>query len=137
MTPPGNLHPGQSLPRVEIAITQAMIDRYATISGDFNSVHVDPASAAAKAFGGTIAHGCIPLEPLFQALSQALRRPDLPQGTRFTYRYRAPSRPGDTIRVEGHVLDSDEDRCMHVVFACLNQSGDTVLDGSCSVPAES
>ncbi|MEX0405928.1 MaoC family dehydratase [Aquibium sp. LZ166] len=125
---------GMRLPHVEIEITQAMIDRYAAISGDFNPVHVDPDRAAASPFGSTIAHGCIPMEPLFQALARAMGRPLLPFGTRVSLRYRAPARPGDRIRVEGAVADRKDD-AWQVPFACLNQSGQTVIDGTCLVPA--
>lgn len=124
---------GMRLPHVEIAITQALIDRYAAISGDFNPVHVDPDRATASPFGSTIAHGCIPMEPLFQALARAMGRPILPFGTRVSLRYRAPSRPGDAIRVEGAVADRTDDG-WRVAFACLNQAGETVIDGTCLVP---
>lgn len=56
---------GDTLPACEIRITQDMIEVYAAISGDFNPIHVDAQVAAASAFGGTIAHGCIPMELVF------------------------------------------------------------------------
>lgn len=125
---------GMRLPHVEIEITQALIDRYAAVSGDFNPVHVDPDRAMASPFWSTIAHGCIPMEPLFQALARAMGRPLLPLGTRVSLRYRAPSRPGDRIRVEGAVADRQDD-AWQVSFACRNQAGETVIDGTCLVPA--
>ena len=62
--------PGEKLPPHSIRITQAMIHAYAELSGDFNPIHVDPATAARTQFGGTIAHGCIPLEPIFQVVAR-------------------------------------------------------------------
>ena len=58
---------GEKLPACEITISQELIDAYASISGDFNPIHVDRQAAAASAFGGTIAHGCIPMEPVFRS----------------------------------------------------------------------
>lgn len=122
------------LPSCEIRITQDLIDRYAQLSGDFNPIHVDPMAAAQSPFGGTIAHGCIPLEPVFQSLMQWRGIEHLPHGTRLKLRYRAPSRPGDTIRSEltliPHDRESPSDH-IRVTFTCVNQHGHTVLDGEC------
>ena len=48
-------------------VTQAGIDAYAELSGDFNPLHVDPEAAAASEFGGIIAHGPIALHAFFRA----------------------------------------------------------------------
>ncbi|MBZ0216646.1 MAG: hypothetical protein K8F25_08845, partial [Fimbriimonadaceae bacterium] len=85
------------LPTAEIKITQEMINTYAEISGDFNPLHVDIAAAAETPFGGTIAHGCIPMEPIFQSLHRWLGKPSLPPETAMRLRYYQPSRPGDVI----------------------------------------
>jgi 3-hydroxybutyryl-CoA dehydratase len=61
-------HAGAKLDSCTVLITQELIDVYASISGDFNPIHVDTEAARASEFGGTIAHGCIPLEPVFQAV---------------------------------------------------------------------
>ena len=107
-----------------ITITQAMIDAYAALSGDFNPVHVDPAFAAATPFGLTIAHGCIPMEPIFQLVRARTGLPVLPQGTSMKLRYLRPAHPGDTIGivVTAWVADGME-------FQCVNQRGDAVITG--------
>jgi acyl dehydratase len=129
---------GTVLPKVRITISQKMIDRYAAISGDFNPLHVDVDAAEKSPFGGTVAHGCIPMEPIFQALAKALGRPDLPYGTEISLRYRRPSTPGDTIHVEATMLGAAEGDRDHrrVEFACLNQHEEPVLDGNCRLPAD-
>ena len=118
--------PTQSAPTV--AITQAMIDAYAAISGDFNPVHVDPVFAAATPFGATIAHGCIPMEPIFRLVQARSRQPVLPQGSRMKLRYLRPSHPGDTI---GIVVKAWHDDGFD--FQCVNQRGETVIEGVCGM----
>lgn len=123
------------LPVREIAITQALIDAYAQVSGDFNTVHVDPEAGRAAGFGGTIAHGCIPIEPLFAAVQAWLGTDTLPEGAALRLRYRAPSRPGDRIRCDAQVVRrSDDGALATVAFACRNQDGTVVVDGECDLP---
>jgi acyl dehydratase len=113
-----------------ITITQPMIDDYAVISGDFNPVHVDPAFAGATSFGRTIAHGCIPVEPVFQLVRELTGLPVMPQGSRMKLRYRRPAHPGDTISVRAAEL---VDGCCG--FVCLNQWGEVVIEGEVRLPA--
>lgn len=125
--------PGDALAPCEIRISQALIDAYAALSGDFNPIHVDPAAGQAAGFGGSIAHGCLPLEPVLQSLQQWSGRQTLPPGTRIKLRYRAPSRPGDTIRSRVTVGQSDASG-ITLAFDCCNQDGQPVLDGECLWP---
>jgi len=124
------------LPPAHIVISQAMINAYAAISGDFNPLHVDPEAAARTPFGGTIAHGCIPMEPIFQSVMRWLGVAVLPQGTKMTLRYLGPSRPGDTIQIEERntegIAAADT---VTVEFVCRNQRGEAVIEGRCVVPA--
>lgn len=108
-----------------ITISQAMIDAYAAISGDFNPVHVDPEFAAGTPFGQTIAHGCIPMEPIFQLVQGRLGVAVLPQGTGLTLRYLRPCHPGDVI---GIVVTSED--AEGIAFQCLNQRGEAVIEGA-------
>lgn len=107
-----------------ITISQAMIDAYAAISGDFNPVHVDPVFAAGTPFGQTIAHGCIPMEPIFRLVQAHFGLPVLPQGTRMKLRYLRPSFPGDTIGILVGAWAADG-----VEFQCVNQRGEAVIEG--------
>lgn len=117
-----------------IAITQPLIDEYARLSGDFNPIHVDTALAASSPFGGTVAHGCIPLEPVFKALNDIVGAHVLPTGSRMSLRYLRPSRPGDGISV---TIDLKEEEGDHrsFSFACDNQHGERVIEGTCQLPA--
>ena len=127
---------GDALPVCEIAISQEIIDAYAAISGDFNPIHVDPQAGADSVFGSTIAHGCIPLEPVFQALQRWTGTELLPRDTAIRLRYRAPSRPGDRIRADARVAAESSAhgrRFVVIEFACLNQRDERVIDGKCEL----
>ena len=130
-------HPlaGDRLPPSEIHITQALIDTYAQLSGDFNPIHVSAPAGEEAGFGGTIAHGCLPLEPVLQSLQRWSGRHSLPQGTRIQLRYRAPSRPGDTICSSISIRDVQASS-VTLIFTCNNQHGQPVLDGECMWPGE-
>jgi 3-hydroxybutyryl-CoA dehydratase len=108
-----------------ITITQALIDAYAAISGDFNPVHVDPEFAAGTPFGRTIAHGCIPMEPIFQLVQARLGVAVLPRGTGMVLRYLRPCHPGDTI---GVVVKASMPGALE--FQCINQRGEPVIEGT-------
>lgn len=112
----------------KITITQSLIDEYAAISGDFNPVHVDPAFAAATTFGQTIAHGCIPMEPIFRLALAHSGLALMPQGSRMKLRYLRPSHPGDTI---GIVVKAS--RAGGFDFQCVNQRGEAVIEGVCGM----
>lgn len=125
---------GDKLPACEIAISQELIGLYASISGDFNSIHVDAKAGAASVFGGTIAHGCIPMEPFFQSVLRWSGRESLPPQTAMSFRYRSPSRPGDVIRSDAQVVGQsviDGRRIVEISFVCINQRGEPVIDGQC------
>jgi acyl dehydratase len=127
---------GDVLPVAAIEISQALIDAYARLSGDFNTVHVDPRAGEAAGFGGTIAHGCIPVEPVFGAIRAWLGADQLPPGATLRLRYRAPARPGDRIRAHAHVAALDDatgTRRATVAFACRNQHDATVIEGECEL----
>ena len=128
---------GEQLPACEISISQELIDVYAAISGDFNPIHVDTQAAAASVFGGTVAHGCIPMEPVFQSILRWSASETLPPDTALRLRYRAPSRPGDVIRADAQVAGEkliDGRRAIVISFVCVNQHGERVIDGECDLP---
>ena len=108
----------------KITITQEMIDAYAAIAGDFNPVHVDPVFAAATPFGKTIAHGCIPMEPIFRLVQARSGLAVMPPNSRMKLRYLRPSHPGDTIGIVVKTWRQDG-----LEFQCVNQRGEAVIEG--------
>ena len=133
---PSTVQAGDKLPACSISISQELIDVYATLSGDFNPIHVDAQAGASAGFGGTIAHGCIPMEPVFQAIQRWSGAETLPPDTAIRLRYRAPSRPGDVIRADAEVVGEKPvgaRRCITISFVCVNQRGERVVDGDCEL----
>ena len=90
---------GDALPSKSIAVTQQLINNYADICGDYNSIHVDVDGMKSNTmFGGsTIAHGTINVEPVLQAICdiEGLLWPAA--GTKVDLQFRAPVKPGFTI----------------------------------------
>ncbi|CCN19397.1 MaoC family dehydratase [Bordetella bronchiseptica] len=62
----------QRLEEVSMRVTQADIDIYAELTDDFNPLHVDPAFAATTPMGGTIAHGTLSVNLIWQSLARSL-----------------------------------------------------------------
>lgn len=86
-----------------LTVDQAMIDRFADVTGDHQFIHVDPVAAAATPFGGTVAHGFLTLS-LLPRLYAGIGRADIP-GIRMRVNYGldglrfvAPVRSGSRVR---------------------------------------
>ena len=60
-----------------MVVDQALIDRFADCTRDWNFLHVDPEMAAQTEFGGTIAHGFLVLS-LLAPLRSGIPRPSFP-----------------------------------------------------------
>jgi len=106
--PRGAPEPGQraSLSR---AVRAEDIERFTEISGDRNPLHYDTEAAAATKFGEIIVQGGVTSAILNAVVAEKLPGP----GSVFLHvdwNFRAPVRPGDTIRGEVEVLDCRTDK---------------------------
>ena len=64
-----DINAGDTLESKSLSVTQELINEYADICGDYNTLHVDVEGMKDHPiFGGTIAHGTINVEPVLQAV---------------------------------------------------------------------
>jgi acyl dehydratase len=126
---------GDTLTAKTLSVTQELINQYAHICGDYNTLHVDVEGMKDHPlFKGTIAHGTINVEPVLQAIC-AIQKTTWPkEGTVIDLQFRAPVRPGDTItskltvkEVKGNVLVCD--------MAITNDKGVDCVKGTAAIPA--
>lgn len=86
-------------------ITHSQLVRYAGASGDFNQIHTVVPYAEAAGLGGVIAHGMLIMGFVGQAIGQWFSTKEL---AKFTARFKAMTRPGEKITVQGRILDENE-----------------------------
>ncbi len=112
-------------------ITEADINLFAEVSGDFNPVHMREEYAKKTFFGGRIAHGIIPLGLISAAMTKL---PGLVIFLGASDRFLAPVRIGDTITATGEVTAVRKDKgILTLKTSCTNQEGQTVVEGEWTV----
>lgn len=129
---------GDTLESKSISVTQELINEYAHICGDYNTLHVDVEGMKDHPlFGGTIAHGTINVEPVLQALC-AIQKTTWPlEGTMINLQFRAPVKPGDTISSNLTVKDIKTDGGKTVLVCDMTVSNDKGTDyvkGNAEIP---
>ena len=67
-------HVGQNFVSHWFVVDQDRIDAFARVTEDQQFIHVDPAQASLTPFGGTVAHGFLPLSLLSPMAYSALPR---------------------------------------------------------------
>jgi acyl dehydratase len=107
-----NAQPGDRLPVLRKHMTQEVIDAWAGVSGDYNPLHTDPTFAATSRFGGTIAHGHLPLAWFCELLIGWAGVSWLSDGELADVRFVAPVRPGADYEVSGTVTGTEGERAM-------------------------
>jgi len=107
--------PGDRLPALRKHMTQEIIDAWAGVSGDHNPLHTDPTFAAATRFGGTIAHGHLPLAWFCELLIRWTGVSWLSDGELREVRFVAPVRPEEDYEVTGTVTRVDGGRAVLAV----------------------
>ncbi len=108
-------------------ITQADIGLFASISGDFNPVHMSQEYAAKTIFGGRIAHGVISLGLLSAAMAKL---PGLVIFISQSVKFLRPVRIGDTITATAEIIEIEKERgIVRLKNTCTNQDGEVVIAG--------
>lgn len=98
-----------------LTVDQPMIDKFAEATGDHQFIHVDPVTAAATPFGGTIAHGFLSLSlmPALTATTDLPRLANIKMGVNYggnKTRFLSPVRSGKRVRGHFKLLEVDEKR---------------------------
>jgi 3-hydroxybutyryl-CoA dehydratase len=112
-------------------ITQAQIDAYASASGDYNPIHVDPAFATATPFAGTIAHGMLVLALVGEMMFGAFGERWLTSG-KLKVRFKAPTRPGAVVTAAAEPF-KHADGVAEFAVQCATASGEVVVEGRATV----
>ena len=103
--------PGAELgPTAWVEVTQDRIDAFADATDDHQSIHVDPAAAAAGPFGTTVAHGFLTLSLVVRLWNEVAPAHD---GVTLNYglnrvRFPAPVPVGSRVRGRFRI-ESDEE----------------------------
>ncbi|MDD5296334.1 MAG: MaoC family dehydratase [Rhodocyclaceae bacterium] len=106
-------------------ITEADIILFSAVSGDINPAHLDEEYAKTTVFGGRIAHGMLSAGLISAVLANRLPGP----GTIYlgqTLSFRAPVRPGDTVKATVTVKSVIPAK-RRVVLDTVCTVGDTVV----------
>lgn len=112
-------------------LTQPMLNAYADASGDHNPIHTDEAFAKTTQMGGTIAHGMLVLSFISEMMAGGFGERWLATGS-LEVRFRAPSRPGDTVTARAKPQEPKNGRLRYAV-ECLSQTDEVLISGTAEV----
>ena len=120
---------GDTLESKSLEVTQDLINEYAHICGDYNTLHVDVEGMKDHPlFGGTIAHGTINIEPVLQAICTIQGTTWPKEGTIIDLQFRAPVKPGDTIQSKLVVKDKKTEGGKNILVCDMFISNDKGTD---------
>lgn len=105
---------------------QADFDRFATLSGDDNPIHVDPGFAATTHFGRTVSHGML-LYAVFAALARRHGLEAAQVGQTLTFPN--PTFAGEPVRFAASVIAVDVDAVVLLQRAERLGDGAVVCEG--------
>lgn len=112
-------------------VTEADINLFAEVSGDFNPVHLREEYAEKTFFGGRIAHGALAQALLSAAMAEL---PGLVIFLSQSVRFLKPVRIGDTVTAIAEVTATRKDKgIVTLKNTCINQNGDTVVEGEAAI----
>ena len=119
-------------------ITEADIVLFAAVSGDNNALHINEEFAAATVFKGRIAHGMLSASVISAAIASKLPGPGSIYMSQ-SLRFRAPVRPGDTVRATVTVREIIPERHRVLLGTECTVRGQVVVEGEALVklPASS
>jgi 3-hydroxybutyryl-CoA dehydratase len=123
------LNIGTNLLELRRQVTQEHINLYASASGDFNPIHIDPEFAKKTQLGGTVAHGMLILAYVSEFMKENFGRYWLKSGS-LSARFKGAAYPGDTIIVGGKVSGIEKKEGSILIdcdILCRNQKDEPVI----------
>ncbi|MHA1579791.1 MAG: MaoC family dehydratase [Candidatus Freyarchaeota archaeon] len=120
-----------------VTITDAHIILFASLSGDYNPLHIDEEFAKKTPFGTRIAHGLLSVSVMSGYLGQLLNGTAIAfLGAR--YKFTAPVKIGDTIHAESEVIEKkDKEKynggVVKIKLQIKNQRGEVCVEGEADV----
>ena len=128
---------GDTLPSKSLTVTQELINQYADICGDYNTLHVDVEGMKDHPiFKGTIAHGTINVEPVLQAICEIQGTTWPIEGTTIDLQFRAPVKPGMTISSNLVVREKKSENGKNIVVCDMqiqDQTGAPCVRGTAEI----
>ncbi|RLB12570.1 MAG: acyl dehydratase [Deltaproteobacteria bacterium] len=121
----GDLHKGYKF-TYEKRLSEVDVQFFGLVSGDFNPVHFDEKIASGTRFGGRIVHGMLTTSLVSAALA---RLPGLVIILETYFRYTAPVRIGDVVKVEGVVKEADMAKKQYKIDITCSVEDKTVIQG--------
>jgi acyl dehydratase len=126
--------PGRTVTETDVVI-------FAGLSGDYNVVHTDGEFMKASIFGERIAHGLLGLAIQSGLFSRATRPFATLALAGLRWKFKAPVKMGDTIRLRARVMAKQETSkpdcgMVTVARAILNQRDEVVQEGETDVLVE-
>ncbi len=110
-----------------------LVKKFAEVSGDFSSLHVDADYGRQTQFGGNVAHGAL-LGSFFSALVGMLCPGEKALYLSQTLNFRKPLLVGGDVMVEGIVANkSDVAKIIELNTRVRNASGEVLVDGTAMV----
>lgn len=113
-------------------VTDADLILFAAVSGDNNAIHIDDEYASATRFGGRIAHGFLTASVISAALATRLPGPGVVYLGQ-TLRFRAPVKPGETVRATVTVTRVDAEKSQAALSTVCHVADKVVVEGEALV----
>jgi 3-hydroxybutyryl-CoA dehydratase len=110
-------------------VTQEHINLYATVSGDFNPIHIDQEFARKTPLRGTVAHGMLVLGYISEFMTNNFGQNWL-RGGSLNARFKVPARPGDLITISGKINAVQKENEFISILCdvfCQNQQNESVI----------
>lgn len=110
--------------KLEIIITQKMINDYAEASKDYNPIHIDEEFAKKSIFKSRIAHGMLTLSIVMEFLYKNFNK-EWYENSTFETRFKNPVYPNEKLIIEYELNKLSKNN--KIIVKCHKENGDEVL----------